>query len=244
MKYKINSNNLPTVEISLEDKESIFSEAGGMAWMSSNIDMQTNTRGGFLKGVGRMFAGESLFLVNYTSKGKGSITFTSEFPGKIIPIELKKGQGIIVQKDSFLCAENSVSLEMHFRKKLGAGLFGGEGFILQKVTGPGVAFFEIDGDVTEITLKKEEILKVDTGHIAMYEPTVEYDFTMVKGVKNVIFGGEGLFFATLKGPGKIWLQSMPIRNLARKLLRYMPIHSGGGGKRSGINIGDLLERGI
>ena len=243
MKFKVNGNSLPTLDMFLNDGESVFSESGGMAWMSSNIEMQTNTRGGLMKGIGRMFAGESLFIVNYISRGSGRITFASEFPGKIVAMKLAPGQEIICQKDSFLCAENSVKLEIHFRKQLGAGLFGGEGFILQKVTGPGHVFFEVDGEVTELTLKKGETLKVDTGHIGLYEPSVQYDFTMVKGFKNVLFGGEGLFFATLKGPGKVWLQSMPIRNLALKILKYIPITSGGGGKRSGINLGNLFERG-
>jgi len=242
MKFKINGLNLPTVDIFLEDHESVFSESGGMAWMTDKIEMKTNTRGGLLKGVGRMFAGESLFLVNYTSKGKGRITFASEFPGKIIPLILKNKEEIIFQKDSFLCAEDSVELNIHLRKKIGTGLFGGEGFILQKVTGPGHVFFEIDGDVTELNLKKDEVLKIDTGHIAMYEPSVQYELTTVKGFKNILFGGEGLFLAILRGPGKVWLQSMPIRNLALKLLKYMPIQSGGGGRRGGINLGNLLER--
>ena len=242
MKFKINGTNLPTVDIFLEDKEVVFTEAGGMAWMSSNIEMETSTRGGVMKGLGRMLAGESLFLVHYAAIGKAKITFASEFPGKILPLKLEKGQEIIFQKDSFLCAENSVNIDIHLRKKSGAGLFGGEGFILQKATGPGYIFFEIDGEVSKITLKRGELLKVDTGHIALYEPTVEYDFIVVKGVKNVLFGGEGLFFATMNGPGKVWLQSMPIKNLARKLLQYMPITSGGGGKRSGINMGDFLAR--
>lgn len=244
MKYAINGDNLPTVDIFLENKESVFSESGGMAWMTDNIEMQTNTRGGLMKGIGRMFAGESLFIVNYISKGKGRVTFASEFPGKIIPLNLKNKEEIICQKDAFLCAEDSVQLDIHIRKKIGTGLFGGEGFILQKTTGPGHVFFEIDGDVTEINLKRNEVLKVDTGHIALYEPSVQYDITTVKGFKNILFGGEGLFLATLKGPGKVWLQSMPIRNLAMKLLRYMPISSGGRGRRGGINIGNLLERGI
>lgn len=244
MKYKINGSTLPTVELSLGNGESIYTESGGMAWMTDNISMETSTKGGLLKGIGRMFAGESLFLVNYISKGKSMITFASEFPGKIIPMNLKKGEEIICQKDAFLCAEDSVKLEIHFRKKIGVGLFGGEGFILQKVTGPGHVFFEIDGDVSEYTLKKGQKLKVDTGYIALYEPSVSYELTRVKGFKNILFGGEGLFLAELIGPGKVWLQSMPIRNLAHKLLRYMPITSGGGGKRSGINFGDLLERGI
>ena len=160
MKYKINGDSLPTVDISLENNESMFTESGAMAWMDSNINMETSTKGGILKGIGRMLGGESLFMVTYTSNGKGNITFASEFPGNIIPIELKPNQEIIVQKDSFLCAESTVKLEMHLRKKLGTGLFGGEGFILQKITGPGTVFLEIDGNVTELNLKQEQGLNL------------------------------------------------------------------------------------
>jgi uncharacterized protein (AIM24 family) len=151
------------------------------------------------------------------------ITFTPEAPGAILPLQLAAGESRICQKDAFMVAENSVSLEIHFRKKLGAGLFGGEGFVLQKITGPGLAFVEIAGEVREYELKPGEVMKVDPGHIAMYEPSVNYDIQRVKGVKNIFFGGEGLFLATLTGPGKVWLQSMPLSNLASKLFQYMPV---------------------
>lgn len=191
--------------------------------MRGVIDMDTTTRGGMMSGLGRMLSGESLFLTTYTCESNdGLITFTPEAPGKILDMKLNAGQSLICQKDAFMCAENDVELEMHFRKKLGAGLFGGEGFILQKITGPGVAFIEVPGEVREYTLSAGEIIKVDPGHIAMFEPTVDYDIDRVKGVRNVLFGGEGLFLATLKGPGKIWLQSLPLSNLAAKLSRYMP----------------------
>jgi len=170
-----------------------------------------------------MLAGESLFLTTYTCKSQdGLITFTPEAPGKVIAINLEPGQSMICQKDSFMVAEQKVKLEMHFRKKLGAGLFGGEGFILQKITGPGTAFVEIPGEVREIQLAPGERIMVDPGHIAMFEPSVNYDIAGVKGLKNVLFSGEGLFLATLTGPGKIWLQSLPLSNLAMKLARYMP----------------------
>lgn len=189
--------------------------------------MDTSTRGGIGAGLGRMLAGESLFLTTYTCKSPdGLITFTPEVPGKVIDVKLEAGQSIICQKDSFMCAEESIKLEMHFRKKLGAGLFGGEGFILQKITGPGTAFVEIPGEVRKIELKPAEQIKVDPGHIAMFEPTVEYDISGVKGLKNVLFSGEGLFLATLTGPGTVWLQSLPLSNLARKLARYMPSKGG------------------
>lgn len=185
--------------------------------------MDTSTRGGLGAGLGRMLAGESLFLTTYTCKSPdGLITFTPEVPGKVIDLVLTAGQSLICQKDAFMCAEETVKIEMHFRKKLGAGLFGGEGFILQKISGPGTAFVEIPGEVRIIELGAGEKMQVDPGHIAMFEPTVDYDITVVKGLKNVLFAGEGLFLATLKGPGKVWLQSLPLSNLALKLAKYMP----------------------
>jgi uncharacterized protein (AIM24 family) len=149
------------------------------------------------------------------------ITFTPESPGKVIPLNLKAGFSMICQKDAFMCAEETVDLSMHFRRKLGAGLFGGEGFILQKLTGPGLAFVEIAGEVQMVELAAGQKLRIDPGHIAMYEPTCEYDIEMVKGVMNWIGGGEGLFLATVTGPGKVWLQTMPLSNLAGKLRRYI-----------------------
>ncbi|MFO7942745.1 MAG: TIGR00266 family protein [Anaerolineales bacterium] len=226
MEYKITGTVMESLDIHLKKGESIYTESGGMAWMRGAIDMDTTTRGGVMSGLGRMLSGESLFLTTYTCESNdGLVTFTPEAPGKILDMKLNAGQSLICQKDAFMCAEDNVELEMHFRKKLGAGLFGGEGFILQRITGPGVAFIEVPGEVREFTLSAGEIIKVDPGHIAMFEPTVGYDIDRVKGVRNVLFGGEGLFLATLKGPGKIWLQSLPLSNLAAKLSRYMPSSS-------------------
>lgn len=226
MRYEIQGTTLQTLDIYLNAGESVFTESGGMAWMKGDIDMSTNTRGGLLKGLARSLAGESLFLTTYTSKGgEGMVTFTPEAPGAIIPVELAANQSRICQKDAFMVAQESVTLEVHFRKKLGAGFFGGEGFILQKLTGPGIAWVEIAGETREYTLQAGETMQVDPGHIAMYEPSVNYDISRVKGVTNMLFGGEGIFLATLKGPGKIWLQSLPLANLASKLSRYMPTSS-------------------
>lgn len=223
MEYKIHGTVMQTLDIQLRQGESIYTESGGMAWMSGDIEMRTNTKGGLLKGLGRTLAGESLFMTTYTCQSDwGLVTFTPEAPGKILDFALEAGRSLICQKDSFMCAQDTVKLEMHFRKKLGAGLFGGEGFILQKVTGPGTVFLEVAGEVREYDLKAGQVMKVDPGHLALYEPTVNYDITMVKGVANVLFGGEGLFLATLTGPGKVWLQSLPLSNLAQKLARYMP----------------------
>ena len=226
MDYKISGTVMETLDVHLTKGESVFTESGGMAWMRGSIKMDTNTRGGVMAGLGRMLSGESLFLTTYTCESQhGLVTFTPEINGKILDKSLASGQSLICQKDAFMCAEDSVKLEMHFRKKLGAGMFGGEGFILQKVTGPGTVFLEIPGEVREYTLKAGESIQVDPGHIAMFEPTVDYDIERVKGLTNIFFSGEGLFLATLKGPGKIWLQSLPLANLAAKLARYMPTSS-------------------
>ena len=226
MEYKIHGTVMQTLDIVLAQGESVYTESGGMAWMRGNIGMETNTRGGVMKGLGRALAGESLFLTTYTcNSAKGLIVFTPEVPGKVKDVQLAAGQSLICQKDSFMCAQDSVKLEMHFRKKLGAGLFGGEGFILQKITGPGTAFVEIPGEVREYDLPAGAVIRVDPGHIAMFEPTVTYDIARVKGLKNIFFSGEGLFLATLKGPGKVWFQSLPLSNLAAKLARYMPTKS-------------------
>lgn len=227
MEYKLHGTVMQTLDIQLRKGESIYTESGGMAWMQGDISMETDTKGGVLGGLGRALAGESLFMTTYTCRGpNGLIVFTPEVPGKVLDIQLASGQSLICQKDAFMCAEDSVKLEMHFRKKLGAGLFGGEGFILQKITGPGLAFIEIPGDVREYHLQDNMEMKVDPGHIAMFEPSVTYDITRVKGLKNILFSGEGLFLASLKGPGKVWLQSLPLSNLAAKLSHYMPKKSG------------------
>jgi len=223
MEYKIHGTVMQTLDVQLRKGEAIYTESGGMAWMRGDISMETSTRGGIMAGVGRMLSGDSLFMTNYTCQSsEGLVVFTPEVPGKILAMTLASGETLICQKDSFMCAQDSVKLEMHFRKKLGAGLFGGEGFILQKITGPGIAFIEIPGEVREYALTAGDEMKVDPGHIAMFEPSVTYDISRVKGLKNIFFSGEGLFLANLKGPGKIWLQSLPLSNLAAKLSRYMP----------------------
>ena len=227
MDYEIHGTVMQTLDVHLQKGETIYTESGGMAWMRGDVEMATGARGGVMAGLGRMLAGESLFLTSYTCKGSEAlVVFTPEVPGKILAVELKAGQSLICQKDAFMCAQDSVKLEMHFRKRLGAGLFGGEGFILQKVTGPGVVFMEIPGELREYTLSAGEVMKVDPGHIAIFEPSVSYDISAVRGLKNVLFSGEGLFLASLKGPGRIWLQSLPLANLAAKLARYMPFKKG------------------
>ncbi|MFO7945695.1 MAG: TIGR00266 family protein [Armatimonadota bacterium] len=223
MEYEIRGTVLPTLEVELNAGETIYTESGGMAWMTEGIKMDTNMKGGVLGGLKRMVSGESLFLVDYTATTPSAyITFTSEFPGNIIANPLKEGEEIILQRDAFMCAESSVTLDMHFHKRLGAGLFGGEGFFLQRVTGPGIAFAELAGEITEYSLEAGQTLKLDPGHLAMMDPTVDFNISMVKGIRNVFFGGEGLFLATVRGPGRVWLQSMPIPNLVRRMIPYLP----------------------
>lgn len=222
MKYDINGTTMQVANIELTGKEAVISEAGSMSWMSANMEMETRGTG-IGKMVSRVLAGESLFLNRFhPTAGSGVISFAASAPGKIIPIQLAEGQSIICQKDSFLCAEETVDVKIHFRMKLGRGFFGGEGFIMEEISGPGLVFVEVDGEVIEYNLAENQELKVDNGYIAYYEPTVNYDVQMVKGVKNMVFGGEGLFMATVKGPGKVVLQTMPIAKLAGKIMRYMP----------------------
>ena len=222
MQHTVEGNVFPTLEVRLSRGESVYTQSGAMAWMSEGLKMTTSTRGGLMAGLGRALAGESLFMTTYSCEAdSGWVVFTPQSPGRILDFDLAAGQSLICQKDTFLCAQQGVSIEMHFRKQLGAGLFGGEGFILQKISGPGTVFLEIPGEAHERTLASGEKILIDPGHIAFFEPTVNYDISMVKGVKNVLFAGEGLFLATLSGPGRIWLESMPLTNLAAKISKYI-----------------------
>ena len=218
METKISGESLPIVTCKLKKGETVVTESGGMSWMNDGIKMATTTNGGIMKGLGRALAGESLFMNTYTAeKDDVEIAFTSAFPGKVLEFDLKEGETIIAQKRAFMCAENSVDISMHFRKKLGAGFFGGEGFIMQKITGPGKVFLEIDGEVVKKELEPGEKLKVDNGYVAAMTQGVDLDIETVPGLKNIMFGGEGLFLTTVKGPGTVYLQSMPIAKLAGML---------------------------
>ncbi|MGC9467977.1 MAG: TIGR00266 family protein [Anaerolineae bacterium] len=227
MRYEIHGTVMQTLDVYLAQGETMYTESGGMAWMKGNVEMKTDTKGGLMAGLGRKLAGESLFMTTYVNNGPAEalVVFAPEAPGKVVPVKLGPNQSMICQRDAFMCAESSVELSMHFRKRLGTGFFGGEGFILQKITGPGYAFLEIPGEVREYSLAAGETMRVDPGHIALFEPSVNYDITMVKGLTNVLFGGEGLFLATLTGPGRVWLQSLPLSNLAGKLAKYLPTKS-------------------
>ena len=220
--FSIYGGNFPAVTIKLNAGESIYTQSGGLSWMDSGIIMDTNMKGGFMKGLGRMFSGESLFMATFTATAPGQeLTIASSFPGNILPLELT-GRTIIAQKAAFLCAQPTVDLSAYVTKSIGAGLFGGEGFVLQRLTGTGYAFLEIDGSLVERTLAPGEQLKIDTGNVAAFESSVVYQAEMVKGFKNILFGGEGLFLTTLTGPGNIWLQTMTMPNFAKRLIPYIP----------------------
>ncbi len=224
---KISGGMLPVLTIGLQRGEQVFTESGGMSWMDSGIRMETNTNGGILKGLGRALSGESIFMNTFTcERDFAEIAFASSFPGEILELDLKQGESIIAQKKAFMVAEKSVDMKMHFRKKFGAGLFGGEGFIMQKLTGPGKAYLECDGGIVRKEIKRGEVLKVDTGHILAMTDGIDLEIETVKGFKNIFFGGEGLFLTTLSGEGTVWLQSMPISKLADTIIPYVPVSNG------------------
>ena len=222
MEYEIKGGSFPIVICKLQKGETMKNETGAMAYMTSGMKMDTNTGGGLLKGIGRALSGDTIFLNFFTAEEDNQqVGFSACTPGKIMPIRLNGSNTIIGQKNAFLAAEDGVDLDIHFRNKLGAGIFGGEGFILQKFSGNGIVFLEIDGEVIEHDLQPGEKILVDPGHIAAMEESVDFDIERVKGVKNVLFG-EGLFFARLQGPGKVWLQTMPISRLAEALIPFIP----------------------
>lgn len=243
MQYEISGTTMQTVSIDLTPGEALFSQSASMAWMTEGVRMDTHTGGGIWAGLKRAIAGGGLFITEFTAEQPSHIAFAPRFPGQIIVEQLSPGQSIICRKETFLCAQKSVTLDIAFQRRLGAGLLGGDGFILQKVTGPGIAFMDLSGEVIEKTLRPGEKLLVQAGHIGMFEPTVEFDIQMVRGFRNMVFGGEGIFMATLTGPGRVWLQSMPIMHLADEVARYLP-SPGESGSASGIAVGGLAAGAI
>jgi uncharacterized protein (TIGR00266 family) len=251
--YKISGEEMQCVEIELDPQETVIAEPGSFMMMEEGIQMETlfgdgsQSQGGILGKLfsagKRLLTGENLFMTAYTNIGTGKkrATFASPYPGKIIPLDLSQLNGrMICQKDSFLCAAKGVSVGIEFQKKLGTGLFGGEGFIMQKLEGDGLAFVHAGGNIIERELKPGELLKIDTGCIVAFTSGVDYDIQFVGGIKNTLFGGEGLFFATLRGPGKVWVQSLPISRLAGRILAY----GTGARKEEGTllgGIGNLLD---
>lgn len=225
MKYKIIGQTVPVVEMELNRGEKVYTQSGGLAYCSDNVAMSTNARGGVMKSLGRIFSRESIFMTNYTAERDDvTVAFASTVPGTVVPVDLREHpNGIIMQKGAFLCAEDNVNTEVTFTKKFTAGLFGGEGFILQRATGNGILFLEVDGDVIEKELASGEVLKVDTGNVVAFDMSVSYGIETVKGLGNIVLGGEGLFLTKLVGPGKVILQSQNFKEFANKLIPYMPI---------------------
>lgn len=220
MRYEIEGGSLPAVILHLNAGETIISEVGGRTWTKGPVE--TDTKGGGIgKGLGRMFSGESLFMSHYTAKGPAEIGFASSFAGRIVARELGAGESIICQKSAFLCGTEGVSLSVFFQKKVGAGLLGGEGFVMQKVTGPGTVFLELDGYVHEYDLAPGEEVVCDTGVVALMDSTCQLDIRVVKGLKNKFLGGEGLVDTVVTGPGKVYLQTMSLPRLAGLLAPYI-----------------------
>lgn len=226
MRYEIKGGDLPVVECYLENGESMWCEGGAMSWMSPNMDMQTE--GGGLGGaLSKLFSGEKIFHNVYTARnGSGMIGFASSFPGSVVAVEIQPGRDIICQKSAFLAATGGVNMSIFFQKKLGAGFFGGEGFIMQRISGSGIAFLEIDGSTVEKDLGPGQQIVIDTGYLAMMDATCSMDIVSVKGVKNVLLGGEGLFNTVVTGPGHVVLQSMPASALAGVLRPFFPSSNG------------------
>ena len=224
MDYKIIGQTVPVVEVTLNTGESMYTQSGGMAYQTDGIQMKTNARGGIMKSLGRAFSGESIFMANYTAQKDGAtIAFATTIPGSIVPFDLSKyPNGLTFQKGSFLCAESNVETKISFTKRFSSGLFGGEGFILQKATGNGTLFLEVDGDPIVKELASGEILKVDTGNVVAFSPTVSYEVETIKGLGNIFLGGEGLFLTRLVGPGKVILQSQNFGDFAGRILGLMP----------------------
>lgn len=224
MKYEILGKTVPAVEMTLSRGEEVFTQSGGMTWQTEGIKMSTNARGGVMKSLGRMFAGESIFMSTYKAEAEGAkVAFATTVPGEIMPIDMSElPNGFMLQKGAFLCAEENVELSIALSKRFSAGLFGGEGFILQKATGRGMLFLEIDGDPIVRDLAPGEVLKVDTGNVVGFESTVKYEIETVKGLGNIFLGGEGLFLTRLVGPGKVIIQSQNFGDFAGRILALMP----------------------
>lgn len=223
MRYSIEGEPLPVVICTLDSGETMITESGAMSWMTPNMKMETTSNGGFGKMLGRMFSGESMFQNRYTAQGgEGMIAFASSFPGSIRAYEIGPGQEIVVQKKAFLASSDSVELSVFFQKKVGSGLLGGEGFIMQKLSGRGIAFLEFDGFIKEYELQAGQQIIVDTGYLAAMSSTCQVDIQTVPGVKNALFGGEGIFNTVVTGPGHVWLQTMPITQMAGALIPFLP----------------------
>jgi len=224
MRYQVLGDIMPVVEVRYDAAgESMYTQSGGMAWMSEGVTMDSNMKGGFGKSIGRMFSGESLFMATYKAQRPDAmIAFASTVAGEILPVDIGACGGLLCQKGAFLCAQESVALNIAFTKKATAGLFGGEGFILQDISGKGMVFLEIDGNKVEKNLAPGEVIKVDTGNVVAFEKSVKYEVETVKGFKNIFFGGEGLFLTKLTGPGRVILQTQNFNEFAGRIARLIP----------------------
>lgn len=240
IRYEIEGGSLPVVICYPKAGQTLCTESGAMSWMSPNMKMDTNTGGGIKKVFGRFFSGESIFINEYTAQGgEGMIAFASSFPGSIIPYQVTEKNGIIVQKRGFLAMEKGLDISVYFQKKIGKGLFGGEGFIMQKISGNGMVFLEIDGYCKQYDLGAGQSIIVDTGYLAAMSETCTMDIEMIKGAKNMFFGGEGFFNTRITGPGKVYIQSMPIVNTAQALTPYLNISNDGNSGGINVRLGDL-----
>ncbi len=224
MKYEIIGKTVPAVEVTLNKGEGMYTQRGGMSWETEGVKMTTNARGGFMKSLGRMFTGESIFMSSYTAEvDQAKVAFSATVPGDVIPIDMAEyTSGIILQKGAFLCAEQNIELKIELTKRFSAGLFGGEGFILQKAIGSGTLFLEVDGDPVIKELAEGEVLKVDTGNVVAFAPSVKYEIETVKGLGNIFLGGEGLFLTKLTGPGKVIIQSQNFGDFAGRIISLVP----------------------
>lgn len=230
MEYKITGDNLQFVHLELTPGEKIYAEAGAMTYMTGNVSMNAKARGGLWKGLKRKLARETFFMTEFvTEGGSGVVAFGGNVPGKIVAIDLRDGGTWLLQKDAFLCAEDAVEMDIAFQKRLGSAFFGGEGFILEKVWGHGRVFAHAPGDLVEMDLKPDQVIKISTGNVVGWEDSVTYDIQVVGGIKTALFGGEGLFVTTLRGPGKVVLQSLTLSRLANALAPFLPTQTSGSG---------------
>ena len=233
MRYEISGTTMQTVGVDLSQGETVYSQTATMAWMTDGVRMHTNTGGGLFAGIKRSLSGGTFFVTDFIAEaGSAHVAFAPRFPGSILARTLRPGESLICRKETFLAAEKSVTFELAWQQKIGSGFFGGNGFILQKVTGPGTVFLDLSGEVVTKTLAPGERWFVHAGHVGVHDPSVTFEIQMVPGFRNILFGGEGLFLACLTGPGEVHLQSMPILNLAEEIARYMP-----GNDRGGRNVG-------
>jgi uncharacterized protein (TIGR00266 family) len=234
LEHRIIGTTMPVLELLLQPGEQVFAESGELAWISWAIQLQTGTsvggqQGGFMATLGRAFAGATIFMTEYTAAGgMGMVSFCAKLPGQILPLEITPGRGYLVHRHGFMCATRGVQLGMGLQQRLGAGIFGGTGFRMQRLTGQGTAFVEIHGEVVQYELQAGNTLRIHPGHVAMFEEGMDFNVTTMPGIRNALFGGDGLFLATVTGPGRIWLQSMSLPHLAHAIAHYMP-HPGEGG---------------